>query len=444
MRSRWMPETILAAMLAVGSALYGQSNAVPYQETFEGLAVGSDIIVPGNTNGWYSGTNTVSAFVTNVSYAWTNYPVESTTHSNVLKFTDASLTNRFAIYSQANTTVDFMAQAMRASAVPDSNLVAGSQTALYLDTNGLLNVRYGIDNTGSNNAWQQYTHTAVGTADWARITIEFDYITDPSNRFFRVSLNGTEIQPSTNGYLKGSGTFTADPNGTWLRSAAQATALQSFSASGSGMLDDLVVTISDYLLAGGVQGGNGTVTPASTNVLAGNSATFVVTASNYYRIATLTTNGTAVTGMSFDNGSTSTNFIWINVQAAGTVTVAFVAQVVTNPAGWYVPYEWLAGYGLTNYDADAVADKDLDGVKTWQEYIAGTVPTNAASVFKVAQAVRNVVTWSPVVTGRVYSVHWSTNLVKGFTELAGNATSPHTNTLPNSRVNHYQIKVRMQ
>jgi hypothetical protein len=349
-------------MLAVGSALYGQSNAVPYQETFEGLAVGSDIIVPGNTNGWYSGTNTVSAFVTNVSYAWTNYPVESTTHSNVLKFTDASLTNRFATYSQANTTVDFMAQAMRASAVPDSNRVAGSQTALYLDTNGLLNVRYGIDNTGSNNAWQQYTHTAVGTADWARITIEFDYITDPSNRFFRVSLNGTEIQPSTNGYLKGSGTFTADPNGTWLRSAAQATALQSFSTIGSGMLDDLVVKTDP---------------------------------TEQY-----TTNGT--------------------------------------------PYSWLDLYGLTNYVADDVLDQDNDRLKTWQEYIAGTVPTNAASVFKVAQAVRNVVTWSPVVTGRVYSVHWSTNLVKGFTELAGNATSPHTNTLPNSRVNHYQIKVRMQ
>ena len=191
-------------------------------------------------------------------------------------------------------------------------------------------------------------------------------------------------------------------------------------------------------------GPNGTVTPASTNVVPGNSADFVVTASNYYRIASLTTNGTAVTGVTFDNSSASYNFTWSNVQAAGTLAVTFTAQLANDPAG--TPYWWLAGYGLTNYNADAVADQDADGLKTWQEYIAGTDPTSAASTLKVAQTNRNTVTWSPV-AGRLYSVYWSTNLVQGFSNLASGITYPQgsfTNTSPNAKVNHYQVRVQLQ
>jgi hypothetical protein len=150
--------------------------------------------------------------------------------------------------------------------------------------------------------------------------------------------------------------------------------------------------------------------------------------------------------MSFDNNSTTTNFIWSNVQAVGTVTVSFVKQITTNcPAP--VPYEWLASYFVTNdYNEAANADQDSDGLKAWQEYITGTDPTNAASVLKAAQNTRNTITWSPV-SGRVYSVYWSTNLTKGFQPLETNipwTQSSYTNATPDTRVNHYQIKVRMQ
>jgi hypothetical protein len=137
----------------------------------------------------------------------------------------------------------------------------------------------------------------------------------------------------------------------------------------------------------------------------------------------------------------------MNVQAAGTVTVSFVQRVTTNaPAP--VPYSWLAGYFTTNdYDACANADQDGDGMKTWQEYIALTVPTNKASLFAAAQSNRNVVTWSPV-TGRLYSVHWTTNLAgKAFSNKQDNIVHPqgiYTNTTPDSRVNLYQVRVRMQ
>jgi hypothetical protein len=184
----------------------------------------------------------------------------------------------------------------------------------------------------------------------------------------------------------------------------------------------------------------GAVSPASTNVTPGDSATFTITASNYYRISKVTTTA-GYTNETYSNSSTSVTYTWTNVQAAGTLFATFTNQVANDPAG--TPYEWLAGYGLTNYDEDAVADQDSDGLKAWQEYIANTVPTNSASVLKVTQSPLNVLNWTAQ-PGRLYSVHWSTNLVKGFTNLNNNATSPYTNTSPDSKVNHYQVKVRMQ
>ena len=306
----------------------------------------------------------------------------------------------------------------------------------------------------------------------------------------------------------------------------------------------------------------GTILPASATVSAGGSTNFVITASNYYRIASLTTNGTAVTGMTFDNNSTTTNFTWNNVQTSGVLAATFtnvlytltvnsgtgsgsytngqqVAITADAPAAgkafdkWIGDTQYLAGatvtmpatnitltatyadvyyalvinYGLgtgaalvtngtmmsicaddppsgyvfahwsgdTAYLANSNAacttltmpatnvtvaadytsifppvdpnlDSDGDGVKDWQEYIAGTNPTNATSCFKATQNTRNVITWSPA-TGRVYSVYWATNLINGFQPLETNILYPqssYTNLNPGPRVNLYQIKVRMQ
>jgi hypothetical protein len=210
----------------------------------------------------------------------------------------------------------------------------------------------------------------------------------------------------------------------------------------------LTATYTNIYTLTGNAGANGTVSPTNVIVLAGNSTNFVITASNYYRIATLKTNGANVAGVTFDNSSTSYSYTWTNVHASGVLAATFTAQITTNPAasGANVPYSWLAEYGLTNYEADAVLDLDSDGLLTWQEYIAGTDPIDKGSCLTASQATRNKVTWIPV-TGRVYSVYWSTNLTKGFVNLANNIVYPqgsYTNATPDSRVNHYQIKVRMQ
>lgn len=81
------------------------------------------------------------------------------------------------------------------------------------------------------------------------------------------------------------------------------------------------------------------------------------------------------------------------------------------------PYLWLDQYGLVsggNYEAADAGDTDGDGYTAWQEYVAGTVPTNRASVFRSLIGVSNGVlrvTWTPDIgMARAYTVEGRTNL----------------------------------
>jgi hypothetical protein len=197
-----------------------------------------------------------------------------------------------------------------------------------------------------------------------------------------------------------------------------------------------------YYTLTGSAGANGTVSPTSTNVLSGGSVDFTVTASAYYRIASLTVNGTP-SGLPFDNNSAAANYTLGDVQTNMDVAATFTKQVANDPAN--TPYLWLAGYGLTNYNSDAAADPDGDGLIAWQEYIAGTDPTNAASYLRVTEAPRNVIGWDAV-SGRVYSVYWATNLMSGFQCLESNI--PWTQTIFTNPIavpqGFYKIDVRLE
>jgi hypothetical protein len=80
-------------------------------------------------------------------------------------------------------------------------------------------------------------------------------------------------------------------------------------------------------------------------------------------------------------------------------------------------HTWLASYGLPSNGSADYLDSDNDGMNNWQEYLSGTNPTNASSVFKITSyqmlsATQFVVRWSSV-SNRLYDVMRSTNLIVG-------------------------------
>jgi hypothetical protein len=100
--------------------------------------------------------------------------------------------------------------------------------------------------------------------------------------------------------------------------------------------------------------------------------------------------------------------VWMTNDLA--VTAVFKPFVATNG----VPLWWLAQYGLSTNDAGALADSDNDGCLNWQEYIAGTNPTNAASRFLIrSNGFGTNGSWLsfPAASNRIYGVEFRNDLL---------------------------------
>ena len=123
-------------------------------------------------------------------------------------------------------------------------------------------------------------------------------------------------------------------------------------------------------------------------------------------------------------GSNCTDSAWAASEA--------FSLVATTSHG--TPEPWLDQYGLVsggNYEAADAADTDGDGLAAWQEYVAGTVPTNPVSVFRATferSGGQLHVYWMPDLTGavpaRVYSLFGVSNLMDVFPII------PVTNNIP--------------
>ncbi|MFH0908597.1 MAG: TIGR03790 family protein [bacterium] len=200
-------------------------------------------------------------------------------------------------------------------------------------------------------------------------------------------------------------------------------------------------------------GPHGTLWPTgAVLVAAGSNAEFSLSADSYYHIGRIVTNGADCAGSPFtDRSFTNAVFVWSNVTAQGTFDVFYAANEVAHQ----VPEWWLAQFGWTNdFDAAAEDDPDDDGMTTWQEYLAGTVPTSRSSVFKMSFAGSSglVLQWLAA-TDRVYTVEFSTNLdPAGFSVLGTASNLPaaqdmniFTNmVVTNSDQIFYRLKVRRQ
>lgn len=108
------------------------------------------------------------------------------------------------------------------------------------------------------------------------------------------------------------------------------------------------------------------------------------------------------------------------VQLAGGATVARAFTFVVRPDfpdtdGDLMPDDWEATHGLAVGTDDAAADPDADGQGNLDEYLAGTDPQDAASVFAITSITRPAggavsLTW-PGIAGKRYRISTSTDLV---------------------------------
>jgi len=87
-------------------------------------------------------------------------------------------------------------------------------------------------------------------------------------------------------------------------------------------------------------------------------------------------------------------------------------------------------------------DSDGDGFINLDEFIAGTQPTNAASVLKIEQVSATGLSWTAV-PGRSYSVEWTGDLRQPFSQIATGLMAGNFsfNALTNVAPNYYRIRV---
>jgi hypothetical protein len=96
-----------------------------------------------------------------------------------------------------------------------------------------------------------------------------------------------------------------------------------------------------------------------------------------------------------------------------------------------ISYAWLQQYGLPTDGSADYADPDHDGLNDWQEWICGTIPTNAVSVLRMLSAIPTptnaTVTWQSM-AGVNYFLERSADLAAPFTLLATNIVGQASTT----------------
>jgi hypothetical protein len=254
---------VVSVLWVTGSVSMAQiTNPIPYADTYESdkYAAGSNLV--GTV--WQGVTGTSLAVVTNLTYTPTaGYPVTNANHFQVMAFSDGPITNEFNGTSLTTVALDTMIKPMFAEPPSGSQMaaVSNSQVSLYIGTNGYVNVYHGvlastIPGTPDSTQWTELTSGAqISSGSWCRLTLVMNYDTSVAPiAMFKVLVNGNLIS-APNGY-PGADVSTGATGGPWFISPKwddANLALHRIVLSGSGMLDDMVVTTNSITYAAAEQ-----------------------------------------------------------------------------------------------------------------------------------------------------------------------------------------------
>jgi hypothetical protein len=320
--------------------------------------------------------------------------------------------------------VDLIVQANPLAGPPP--VLANASFAVCVTTNGNLAVWNCTNPPASGNGWTELQDVPALAGQFLRLTIGVNYTPDANGLFYyTVYANGVA---STNPAVRYAA---ADSSQPWFGQLV---------ARGNFIIDDLIVGTnkSFYALQTSGAGYGGSITPAGPIIVAlGSTETLTITPSNWYACASATVDGTNI-------GAPAT-YTFTNVQSDHTLAANFAAILAANNTPEWWLYQQNTNWAA-NFNAAALSDPTGKGMAVWQDYIAGTDPNNAASVFALSVALSNgqtvvtVPTIAPTLQyqlHRYYSLQTSSNLlspsfwqpVAGWTNVPGTGqTLFYTNT----------------
>jgi hypothetical protein len=417
-------------------------NRIPYRESFESHVDGAGMV---GIKGWYS-EDVDSAVVVESDYTNTyagTHPIPEEPHELVLSV-DGTVTNKFEnTAAHDNIWIDVVLESKTWIQAQPPQVEAGVQFGVYVNTNNHLVAWHCPDPLGAPtvNAWTELAETDVVPDEWIRLTLEVDYQRDINDFFyFRLWTNGVAITNTYEWFA------TANTNDNFF---------SGLSTLGEFHFDDMVVedydTLSFRKIAASA-GLYGTIDP-SGDVLVniGGGTNFSMIASNYYHVDDVMIDGSESQGA-------INNYAFSNVTENHTIDASFSADLASHET----PVWWLVQHGLGTNEADVIADGDGDWSLTWQEYVAGTDPTQSTSRFHIVitDASANVlVSYSTIgadgagyeEVDRYYDLQESPDpltgtwqAVPGFTNLVGDGgTVTYTNDLSNPP-GFYRVKTWLQ
>jgi hypothetical protein len=340
------------------------NNLISYGESFESYTNGFNLV---GTNFWFS-DNPAAAVVTATNYTlpYNGPPPLSGPQQNILEI-NGNVTNRFCPSFYSNVWVDLILQAC-----PPTNAVLPLPTnasfAVCATASGHLAVWNCTNAPSPGNGWTELLDTDVASNQFCRVTINANYTSD-ANGFFHYSVwvNGLASTNPSVSYAA------ADSSQPWFGE---------IDANGNFSMDDLVVgTNKTYCAIVASATGWGSISPTGPVIAPLNSTnTFTLTPSNWFYLASLSVDGS--------NAGAPATYTFTNSVTDHTLTASYAAELATNNTPKWWLYQQNANWA-TNFDAAALADPDGNGVPAWADYIAGTDPQNASSVFAINIAVAN-------------------------------------------------------